>query len=536
MDLHKGGMNMKENIQKFGKSLLMPISTIAAAGIFMGLAAALQNTAIVGEAFVQLEGLQLFIGFIRKAAGLVFGNLPVFFAISISVGLAKGEKGTAAFSALLGFLVFHFTINYILTTQGITPDTVSIGALMEGGMDEIAASIENARFETVLGYFTYRMNVFGGVIVGLIVAWLHNKFYKISLPSAVNFFGGKRFVPLATLVVVPLSAVASFFVWPLVDNVISMVGMSISKTGVFGPFIYGTMNRILIPTGLHHILNQLVRFTPIGGSAVIDGQTVFGALNIFNAAIGAVGPVSNDVFVTGAKYIGQGHSLIAIFGLPAAALAMIRTAKPSARKGVKAMFIAGISASFLTGITEPIEFAFMFISPILFGFHAVMSGLGYMVLAILQTSVGGVQAGIIDFTIFGVLRGAQSQWYLVALVGVAFAAAYYFGFKYLIERFNILTPGRADEEFEGDENEKIDRKITASSQEIIEALGGRANIVSITNCMTRLRVEVKDMNSVNDKKLKKTGAAGVFKPTSTNVHVVYGLQVDQIATDVNSAL
>lgn len=525
---------MKENVQKFGKSLLLPISTIAAAGIFMGIAAALQNPSIVGNEFVAMEGTQLIIGFIRKLAGLVFGNLPLFFALSITVSLAKEEKETAAFSAVLGFIVFHFTLNYILTAKGLTIESTSIESLVSSGMNVVNATIENARYETVLGLFTLRMNVFAGIIVGLLVAWMHNRFYQIKLPSAINFFGGKRFIPLITLMVVPIVSIMSYFVWPFFDQFISLIGLSISKTGVVGPFIYGTVNRLLIPTGLHHILNQLVRFTPIGGTTVINGETVSGALNIFNAAI-ANPDTPNSVFQMGARFIGQGHTLISVFGLPAAAWAMIQTAKPEHKKRVKTMLLAGLSASLLTGITEPIEFAFMFISPVLFLFHAIMTGTGYMVLAIIGTSVGGVQAGLIDFTIFGILRGLQSKWYLVVLMGIIVAVIYYFGFKFLIERFNIKTPGReedSEENFQAEgaiENEDLVKLI-------VEGLGGTDNIVAVTNCMTRLRVDVKDNSKIDEMKLKRTGASGFVKPTPTNIQIVYGLQVDQIATNVNKYL
>lgn len=527
---------MKEFWQKFGKSLLLPISTIAVAGIFSGLAAAMQNSAIVGETFANLVYVQDFIGFIRKLAGLVFGNLPLFFCLSIAVGMAKDEKPTAAFSAVLGFLVFHFTLNYILFLNGITADSTSITSLMGQGMSQVDATIENAEYEMVLGYFTLRMNVFGGILVGLIVTWLHNHFYTIKLPSAVNFFGGKRFVPLVTIITIPFAGIASYFVWPFFNSLIGMLGSWIQSIGVFGPFVYGAANRLLIPTGLHHILNQVVRFTPVGGTAVIDGETVMGALNIFNAAIAAK-DVPNQVFQMGARYVGQGHSLIVIFGLPAASLAMYRLADPGNKKRIKALLTAGVTASILTGVTEPLEFSFMFISPILFMFHVIMTGLGYMAAALLHCSVGGVQGGLIDFTIFGIFRGTQSKWYLVVLIGIVMALIYYFGFTYLIKRFNISTPGRNEDidlENGSDSTAAVSDRDAELAGRILTYLGGRENITEIANCFTRLRVTVKDMSLVQDDKLKTTGASGIAHPSSSQVQVIYGLKVESIARDVKA--
>ncbi len=527
---------MKEFWQKFGKSLLLPISTIAIAGIFSGLAAALQNSAIVGETFVNLVYVQNFIGFIRRLAGLVFGNLPLFFCMSIALGMAEDEKPTAAFSAVLGFLVFHYTLNYILGLNGITAETTSISSLMDKGMSQVDATIENANYETILGYFTLRMNVFGGILVGLVVNALHNRFYTITLPSAINFFGGKRFIPLITIVTIPFVGIASYFIWPFFNTMIGMIGNWINSIGVFGPFVYGSANRLLIPTGLHHILNQVVRFTPVGGTAVIDGQTVMGALNIFNTAIAANSEVPNEVFQMGARYIGQGHSLIVIFGLPAAAIAMYRAADEKNKKKVKALLSASVTASILTGVTEPLEFSFMFVSPVLFLFHVIMTGVGYMTAALLRCSVGGVQAGLIDFTIFGIFRGAQSKWYLVVLIGLGMAFIYYCGFTYLIKRFNISTPGRNDNIDAEDKkavnvHAKGDAKL---AEQILEYLGGKENITEITNCFTRLRVTIKDMSLVQEANLKSTGATGIIRPSANNVQVVYGLKVEGIARDVKA--
>ena len=526
---------MRGNIQKFGKSLLLPISTIAAAGIFLGLAAALQNPAIVGQGFVDIVGVQHFIGFIRRLAGLVFGNLPVFFAISIALGMAKEEKATAAFASLMGFLVFHSTLNYIMGLNGLTAATTSVPYLMESGYSLVDANIINARFETVLGFFTYRMNVFGGVIVGITVAYLHNRFYKTVLPSSINFFGGKRFVPLVTLLVIPLVAVASFFVWPIIDSIISALGRGIEMAGIFGTFVFGFLNRLLIPTGLHHILNQLVRFTPIGGTAVIDGETIVGALNIFNTGINT--GASNEILSIGTRFVGQGHMVSVIFGLPAAGLAMLHCSKPENKTRVKALIIAGLAASMLTGITEPLEFLFIFISPILFVFHMLLYGIGYMLMDLLNVSVGGVQGGLIDFLIFGLMRGTGTNWFMIIIVGAFVSAAYYFGFKFLIQKFNIMTPGREDDmDTDTEESGGAEIKDNALIETIIAILGGKENIESVENCMTRLRVTVKNPELISEKDIKKTGASGFVRPSKENIQIVYGLKVDQIATDVKSYL
>lgn len=528
---------MKGFWQRFGKSLLLPISTIAVAGIFMGLAAALQNTAIVGQNFADLGSVQTFIGFIRKLGGLVFGNLPLFFCLSIAIGLAEDEKPTAAFSSVLGFLVLHLTLNYLLGLKGLTAESTSIGELMAGGMTQVEATIMNARYETVLGYFTLRMNVFGGILTGLIVTALHNRFYTIKLPSAVNFFGGKRFVPLITLVILPFVGIASYYIWPYFDGLIGLIGRWIDSIGIFGAFVYGSVNRLLIPTGLHHILNQVVRFTPVGGQAVINGEPVMGALNIFNAAVASPTPVSNDIFQMGARYIGQGHSLIVIFGLPGAAYGMYRQADQRNKNKVKALLSAGVVASILTGVTEPLEFAFMFVSPYLFLFHVVMTGIGYLAAAALGCSVGGVQAGLIDFTIFGIFRGLESRWYLLIPVGLGMIAAYYYGFCFLIKKFNLSTPGRNEEidlPDDGTAAAHTGRTGTGYGKKIIEYLGGIDNITGITNCFTRLRVGVKDGALVQEALLKSTGATGTIRPSEKEVQVIYGLKVEEIAREVKA--
>lgn len=275
----------KDFWQRLGKALMTPISLIAAAGIFLGIESVLQNPAIVGETFVNLTFIQHFIGIVRALAGGIFGNLPLLFAVSIGFGLARKEKTTAAFSAVIGFILFHIIIQYLLVANGITPDTASIDALVEAGMTQLEAIQTASQYETVLGTFTLRMNVFGGILVGVLVSYLHNKFHTIELPNAISFFGGKRFVPIITAVVVPLLGVLMYFVWPFFGSLIESLGTLIAQAGLFGTFLFGFLERLLIPTGLHHILNQLVCFTPIGGVAEINGEQVAGALNIFNTSL-----------------------------------------------------------------------------------------------------------------------------------------------------------------------------------------------------------------------------------------------------------
>ena len=522
---------LKGFLQKFGKSLLMPISTLAAAGLILGLAAMLQNPSIVGESFSKLEAVQNIIGYIRKLAGFIFGSLPVFFAISVTAGMAKEEKVTAVYSSVLGFFIFHLTLNYMLGLKGINADTTSVKYLTEQGMTSVQASLENARYETVFGFLTYRMNVFAGVIIGLVVAELHNRFHKIELPSMFNFFGGKRFVPIITIVAVPFVALISYYVWPYFDFIISLFGKSIEVTGIFGPFIYGFLNRLLIPTGLHHILNQLVRFTNIGGSTTINGEVVTGALNIYNATLVNNSPV--DVVRLGTRFVGQGHMIIAMFGLPAAALAIIKTSFPENKKYIKSLMLAAIAASFVTGITEPIEFSFIFISPVLFLFHAVMTGLAYMIMAVLGVAVGNIQAGIIDFFIFGVFRGMDTRWFLVIIVGIIYGFIYYKVFVFFIMKFNVNTPGREnlndDDESEGKELAMEDKEL---SETIIRGLGGTENIADVENCFTRLRVQVLNPEKINETVIKSTRPSGIVRPEKNYIHIIYGLKVEGITKNL----
>ena len=277
--------NLASQIHAFGKALMMPISVIAAAGIFLGLAAAMQNHAVTGEAFANMQVAQLVIGFIRKVAAALFANLPVFFAVASAIGLAKAEKPTAAFAAVIGYIAMNVGISATLAAKGLTAATTTPEALQQAGMDQTTAMMTSAEYIEMLGVFTYNMSVLGGVIAGLVTVALHNRFYTQQLPTAISFFGGRRFVPIVTVIALPLIGVLLALIWPTIGEGIAWVGKMIGKSGQYGAFLLGTGERLLIPTGLHHILNETVRFTPIGGMATVDGQTIVGALNIFNTSL-----------------------------------------------------------------------------------------------------------------------------------------------------------------------------------------------------------------------------------------------------------
>lgn len=522
---------LTSQIHAFGKALMMPISVIAAAGIFLGLAAAMQNPAITGDAFAQMQVPQLIIGFIRKVAGALFANLPVFFAVASAIGLAKAEKPTAAFAAVIGYITMNVGISATLAAKGLTAATTTPAALQQAGMDQTTAMMTSAEYIQMLGIFTYNMSVLGGVIAGLLTVLLHNRFYTQQLPTAISFFGGRRFVPIVTVVVLPLVGVLLALIWPTLGAGIAWIGAMIGKSGQYGAFLLGTAERILIPTGLHHILNETVRFTPIGGVAIVDGQTLVGALNIFNASLTHPGSVPDDVLRNATQFLAQGKIPVMMFGLPAAALAIYHTARPEHKQRVKALMMAGALTSFTTGITEPLEFCFIFVSPVLYLLHALLTGLSFMLMSMLHLMIGNVQGGVIDLVVFGILGGSNTHWWWTLALGAIYAPLYYYAFRFVITRMGVETPGRESEDEKpqqvaADERTKV----------IISGLGGQANIEDVDCCFTRLRVRVKDMKEVVDQTLLTTGANGINRVSEHDIQVIYGPQVEKIASEVKSAL
>jgi len=522
---------LTSQIHAFGKALMMPISVIAAAGIFLGLAAAMQNPAITGDAFAQMQVPQLIIGFIRKVAGALFANLPVFFAVASAIGLAKAEKPTAAFAAVIGYIAMNVGISATLAAKGLTAATTTPEALQQAGMDQTTAMMTSAEYIEMLGIFTYNMSVLGGVIAGLLTVVLHNRFYTQQLPTAISFFGGRRFVPIVTIIFLPLVGVLLALIWPTLGSGIAWVGQMIGKSGQYGAFLLGTAERILIPTGLHHILNETVRFTPIGGIATVDGQTLVGALNIFNASLTHPGSVPEDALRNATQFLAQGKIPVMMFGLPAAALAIYHTARPEHKQRVKALMMAGALTSFTTGITEPLEFCFIFVSPVLYLLHALLTGLSFMLMSMLHLMIGNVQGGVIDLVVFGILGGSKTHWWWTLVLGAVYAPLYYYAFRFIITRMGVETPGRESED-EKPQQVAADERTNV----IISGLGGQANIEDVDCCFTRLRVRVKDMKEVVDQTLLTTGANGVNRVSEHDIQVIYGPQVEKIANEVKTAL
>ena len=522
---------MKTFIQKLGKSLMGPLSIIVAAGLLLGLASTLLNPNVFGNALANVGFVNDFVSLINALAGGLFGLLPILFCMSVAQGMSREDKEVATFASIIGFILFHTTIRFFLGLKGVNAETTSIEYLMGQGMSALEATQKNAAYDTVMGIFTYRTSIFGGILVGLWTAMIHNRFHETQLPTAFSFFSGKRFVPIMMVVTIPFLAIVMFFVWPLFNMVINGFGALLASAGAFGTFIYGFLERLLIPTGLHHILNQLIRFTPIGGSAMIDGQQVSGALNIFNTLLMQAEP-DMDVMRQATRFLTQGTHPFMVFGLPAACYAMYKTALPKNKQKVKGILLAAGLTSLFTGITEPIEFSFFFISPLLWLFHAFMAGMSFLINTLLGVCIGNAGGGLIDLMLFGVLRGPQTKWLLNVVIGLIYAMIYFFVFKWAIVKFNIKTPGREDET-----DEVVDTdEVTELGNGIMDALGGKENILEIDNCISRLRLVLKDTSIVNDALLKRTGSLGIIKINENNIQVVYGTKVEKAAAELKRAV
>lgn len=515
-------------LQRVGRSFMLPIAILPVAGLLLGIGSSFTNQTTL-ETYnltgIIYEGglLYTILDIMSKTGSAVFDNLALLFAMGVAIGMAKKEKEVAALSGAVAYLIMNTAISALITAKG--------------GVEAMADNSTTS----VLGITTLQMGVFGGIIVGLGVAALHNKFYKIQLPQVLSFFGGTRFVPIISSLVYLVVGVLLFYIWPVVQTGIAALGQLVLNSGYAGTWIYGIIERALIPFGLHHVFYMPFWQTAVGGTAVIDGVTIQGAQNIFFAELASK---STTEFSVSATRFMAGKFPFMIFGLPAAAFAMYKAARPEKKKVVGGLLFSAALTSMLTGITEPLEFTFLFVAPVMYAVHCVLAGLSYMLMHIFNVGVGMTfSGGLIDMTLFGVLQGnAKTHWIWIVIVGLVYAVIYYFLFYFMITKLNLKTPGReaddeetklytrqdvnARKESEHNNNPASDG-IDMVSALILKGLGGKKNISDIDCCATRLRITVVDSGKVTDSLLKQSGASGVIRK-GNGIQVIYGPQVSVV--------
>ncbi len=503
-----------EKAQRFGKSFMLPIAVLPAAGLLLGVGGALSNpNTLTAYPFLDVGWLQAVFTIMSSAGAIVFANLSVLFAVGVAVGLARTDKGTAGLAALLAFLVMNATINALLTLTGNLAQS-NPGAVGQG---------------MVLGIQTLETGVFGGVVIGLVTCALHQRFNKIALPQFLGFFGGSRFVPIVSALAAIVIGALMTVVWPPFQKVIFGLGGLVEATGYVGTLLYGFILRMLGPFGLHHIFYLPFWTTALGGSEIVNGQLVEGTQRIFFAQL--ADPATQQFYIGTSRFM-SGRFITMMFGLTGACLAMYHTAKPENKKRVAGLLLSAALTSFLTGITEPIEFSFLFVAPVLYVIHAFFDGLAFMLAHLLHITIGQTfSGGFIDFILFGVLQGeAKTHWLRVPLVGVPWFFLYYFTFRYLITRFDFATPGR-----EKETQAAVQMDASERAQAIVDGLGGRDNLQDVDCCATRLRVTVNDGRKVNEAALTATGARGVIL-RGNGVQVIYGPHVTIIKNEVEELL
>lgn len=540
-------------LQRVGRSFMLPIAILPVAGLLLGIGGSFTNGTMINAYHLEAvlgpgTVLNSFLNILNSCGNVVFENLPLLFAIGVAVGMAKQEKEVAALASVIAFFIMHTAIHAMLVLSGklvTAPEVMdAAGNALVGmvGSAEQTVGMLDGSVTKVLGISSLQMGVFGGVIVGLGVAALHNKYYKIQLPQVLSFFGGTRFVPIVCSVAYIFVGILMYFVWPVIQTGIYGLGALVNSSGYLGTWIYGIIERALIPFGLHHVFYMPFWQTAVGGQLEVSGQMVYGAQNIFFAQLSHVGEIAHFSVNPGTRFM-TGKFPFMIFGLPGAALAMYQVAKPEKKQAAGGLLMSAALTAMLTGITEPLEFTFIFVAPFLYAVHSVLAGAAYMLMHILNVGVGMTfSGGIIDLLLFGILPGAgKTSWYWIPIVGVAYFAVYFFLFKYLILKFNLKTPGRDDsEEVKLYRRSDVDARKTSGdgqssaderSQMILNGLGGRKNVVDVDCCITRLRCTVNKPELVNEGLLKKTGAAGVIKK-GQGVQVIYGPNVPNIKADL----
>ena len=519
-------------LQRVGRSFMLPIALLPVAGLLLGIGSSFTNETMLaayGLNSVIHPGTLIYtiLDVMSQTGSAVFNNLALLFAMGVAIGMARKEKEVAALSGAVAYIIMNTAIQAMINAAG--------------GVDAMPANSTT----TMLGITTLQMGVFGGIVVGLGVAALHNKFYKIELPQVLAFFGGTRFVPIVSSIVYLVVGIAMFYIWPVVQSGIAALGALVLASGYAGTFIYGLLERALIPFGLHHVFYMPFWQTAVGGTAIIDGVTVTGAQNIFFAELASK---ATTVFSVSATRFMAGKFPFMMFGLPGAALAMYQCAKPEKKKAAGGLLLSAALTAFLTGITEPLEFTFIFVALPMYAVHCVLAGLSFMLMHILNVGVGMTfSGGLIDLVLFGVMQGnAKTHWVWVIVVGAVYFVLYYIIFRFMISKFNYKTPGRDDaEEVKLYTRADVNARNAASgsvpagndpvSALIVEGLGGAANLSDLDCCATRLRCTVKDAALVKQDVLKASGASGVICK-GNGVQVVYGPKVAVIKAKLEDYL
>ena len=519
-------------LQRVGRSFMLPIALLPVAGLLLGIGSSFTNETMLaayGLNSVIHPGTLIYtiLDVMSQTGNAVFNNLALLFAMGVAIGMARKEKEVAALSGAVAYIIMNTAIQAMINAAG--------------GVEAMPANSTT----TMLGITTLQMGVFGGIVVGLGVAALHNKFYKIELPQVLAFFGGTRFVPIVSSIVYLVVGIAMFYIWPVVQNGIAALGALVLASGYAGTFIYGLLERALIPFGLHHVFYMPFWQTAVGGTAIIDGVTVTGAQNIFFAELASK---STTVFSVSATRFMAGKFPFMMFGLPGAALAMYQCAKPEKKKAAGGLLLSAALTAFLTGITEPLEFTFIFVALPMYAVHCVLAGLSFMLMHILNVGVGMTfSGGLIDLVLFGVMQGnAKTHWVWVVVVGAVYFVLYYIIFRFMISKFDYKTPGRDDaEEVKLYTRADVNARNAASgsvpagndpvSAMIVEGLGGAANLADVDCCATRLRCTVNDAALVKQDVLKASGASGVICK-GNGVQVVYGPKVAVIKAKLEDYL
>ena len=520
-------------LQRVGRSFMLPIALLPVAGLLLGIGSSFTNETMLaayGLNSVIHPGTLIYtiLDVMSQTGSAVFNNLALLFAMGVAIGMARKEKEVAALSGAVAYIIMNTAIQAMINAAG--------------GVEAMPANSTT----TMLGITTLQMGVFGGIVVGLGVAALHNKFYKIELPQVLAFFGGTRFVPIVSSIVYLVVGIAMFYIWPVVQSGIAALGALVLASGYAGTFIYGLLERALIPFGLHHVFYMPFWQTAVGGTAIIDGVTVTGAQNIFFAELASK---STTVFSVSATRFMAGKFPFMMFGLPGAALAMYQCAKPEKKKAAGGLLLSAALTAFLTGITEPLEFTFIFVALPMYAVHCVLAGLSFMLMHILNVGVGMTfSGGLIDLVLFGVMQGnAKTHWVWVVVVGAVYFVLYYIIFRFMISKFDYKTPGRDDaEEVKLYTRADVNARSAASgstapagddpvSALIVEGLGGTANLSDVDCCATRLRCTVKDAALVRQDVLKTSGASGVICK-GNGVQVVYGPKVAVIKAKLEDYL